>query len=427
MKAFTLSLLAVLSTVCLHADDAQTNAPFAIHQNDVIVFYGDSITDQRMYTMLTEFYIVTRYPQTYVSFVDSGWGGDRVTGGGGGGIDVRLERDVVAYHPTVVTIMLGMNDGKYANHTEADDTIYFTGFHHIVDSLQKSLPGLRITAIGPSPYDDVTRPFILQPDGYNAVLVHYSEYLKKYADEAHFGFADLNSGVVDVLRKANATDPTVAQKILPDRVHPGLAGHLIMAEQLLKAWHARPIVSSVTIDAAARKVSASEFSRVSELHAEGPLKWTQTDEALPLPFANLLAEDRDHSLALAINSSDVTDALNEQPLTITGLAAGRYKLSIDNTEVGTFSDVEFSHGVNLAILNTPMSKQAITVRDLTRERLEVHQQRWRTLQVPLTPLNLPSLDEAMKELDKVDAELYAKERAAAQPAPHDFELTAVEK
>jgi hypothetical protein len=103
--------------------------------------------------------------------VHSGWGGDKVSGGGGGPVDVRLARDVVAYHPTVLTIMLGMNDGGYTNHKEANDTAYFDGYRHIVESMEKSVPGVRITAIGPSPYDDVTRPINLQPDGYNAVLV----------------------------------------------------------------------------------------------------------------------------------------------------------------------------------------------------------------------------------------------------------------
>jgi lysophospholipase L1-like esterase len=37
----------------------------------------------------------------------------RITGGGGGRIDNRLERDVLAYKPTVMTVMLGMNDGNY--------------------------------------------------------------------------------------------------------------------------------------------------------------------------------------------------------------------------------------------------------------------------------------------------------------------------
>jgi len=396
---------------------------FALKPNDTVVFYGDSITDQRMYTMLTEFYVVTRYPNLNVNFVHSGWGGDRVTGGGGGNIDTRLARDVVAYHPTVMTIMLGMNDGNYANHQEADDTTYYNGYHHIIDSMEKAVPNLRITVIGPSPYDDVTRPIsMLRPAGYNAVMIRYSEYLKRYAEEAKLGYADLNTGVVAMLEKANTADPAVAQKIIPDRVHPGWAGHLIMAEQLLKAWHARPYVSDVAIDAADGKVTESDFTRVTDVHAGMPLKWTEADEALPLPFANLIAEDQSKTIDLAIKSSDVTEALDAQPLKVTGLAPGRYKLNIDKETVGTFSDAELGTGINLAILSTPMSKQAMTVRDLTVKRIEVHNQRWRTYQVPMTPLDLLHLDETLKALDALDAELTAKQREAAHPLPHEFEL-----
>src|SRR5436853_5951186 len=86
---------------------------FALKDGDRVVFYGDSITDQRLYTTFAETFVLTRFPQWNVSFVHSGWGGDRVTGGGGGPIDLRLERDVLVYKPTVMTIMLGMNDGRY--------------------------------------------------------------------------------------------------------------------------------------------------------------------------------------------------------------------------------------------------------------------------------------------------------------------------
>ena len=185
---------------CLVASSASSfsAAPdkFYLHPKDTVVFYGDSITDQRLYTMLAELYSITRYPKLDVRFVDSGWGGDRVTGGGGGPIDLRLERDVLTYHPTVMTIMLGMNDGKYVNHTPADDDVYFSGYRHIIDTVRHAIPALRITAIEPSPFDDVTRPITLQPDGYNAVLVKYGEWLRHYASEAHLDVADLNTGVV---------------------------------------------------------------------------------------------------------------------------------------------------------------------------------------------------------------------------------------
>src|SRR2546425_1074351 len=86
---------------------------FYLRDGDRVVFYGDSITDQRLYTTFVETYVVTRFPRLKVSFVHSGWGGDRVTAGHGESIDLRLERDVFAYHPTVMTIMLGMNDASY--------------------------------------------------------------------------------------------------------------------------------------------------------------------------------------------------------------------------------------------------------------------------------------------------------------------------
>ena len=57
---------------------------FPLKDGDTVVFYGDSITDQRLYTTFTESYVITRFPTLNVAFTHSGWGGDRVTGGGGG-------------------------------------------------------------------------------------------------------------------------------------------------------------------------------------------------------------------------------------------------------------------------------------------------------------------------------------------------------
>src|SRR6059058_1211100 len=107
---------------------AAENSDFYLRDGDRVVFYGDSITDQRLYTTFVETYAVTRFPRLNLSFVHSGWGGDRVTGGGGGPIDVRLERDVEAYKPTVVTIMLGMNDASYREFRDPIFKTYADGY-----------------------------------------------------------------------------------------------------------------------------------------------------------------------------------------------------------------------------------------------------------------------------------------------------------
>src|SRR5690349_21796892 len=128
--------------------------PFALRDGDRVVFYGDSITDQRLYTTFTETYVVTRFPKLDASFVHSGWGGDRVTGGGGGPIDVRLRRDVYAYKPTVMTIMLGMNDASYRPFDQNIFNTYANGYQKIISDVKKEIPGIRITVIQPSPFDD---------------------------------------------------------------------------------------------------------------------------------------------------------------------------------------------------------------------------------------------------------------------------------
>src|ERR1700704_597868 len=133
--------LIFLTCLLLSISTLFAQGPFYLKSGDTVVFYGDSITDQRLYTTFVETYAITRFPQYDVTFVHSGWGGDRVTGGGGGPIDVRLQRDVFPYKPTVMTIMLGMNDGHYRAFDEKIFDTYATGYQHIIDSAKKELPG----------------------------------------------------------------------------------------------------------------------------------------------------------------------------------------------------------------------------------------------------------------------------------------------
>jgi lysophospholipase L1-like esterase len=416
----TLFATAALAGLPAAAVRAQGADAFALKSGDKVVFYGDSITDQRQYTIFTEDYIVTRFPTRDIRFVHSGWGGDRVTGGGGGPIDLRLDRDVVAYKPTVVTIMLGMNDASYRPYDENIFQTYAKGYEHLVGKLKKDLPGVRLTLIQPSPFDDVTRPPSIE-GGYNSVLVRYGVYLKDLATKEGATVADLNTSVVAMLEKANTADSATAQKILPDRVHPGPGGHLIMAEALLKAWNAPALVSAVTIDAQAGK-GEGQSARVEKVSkgGDGSLFWTAKEDALPFPLDN-----DDPAFLLALKSSDFVDTLDRETLTVTNLTASSYTLKIDGQEVGTFTKEELAAGVNLATLPTPMLKQALQVRDLTRRRSDTHNTRWRQFQVPMADDKAVSKDlgNTVKALDGLDESLRKEQRAATQTQPHAFTLT----
>lgn len=396
---------------------AQAQTPFALHPGDRVVFYGDSITDQRLYTVYVETYVLTRFPKLDATFIHSGWGGDRVSGGGGGPIDVRLERDVIPYQPTVMTIMLGMNDGGYRAFDAGLFARYTEGYQHIVESVQKAYPQIRLTLIQPSPYDDVTRPPNFE-GGYNAVLIRYGDWVKDYAQRVGATVADLNTPVVAMLEKAKDADPKLAQRILPDRVHPGPDGHLIMAEAILKAWNAPAVVTAVEINARKKRVvdaNNTEIEGVS-FHA-GVLTWKQTDNALPMPF-----DPRNPSTALVMRSSDFVQALDQEPLRVTHLKAERYMLKIDDEEIGAFTREQLGEGVNLAELSTPMSKQAMTVETLTEKHNLVHYARWRTIQVPLEGITAPHLKTVLDDMNALDGELIEEQRAAALPKTRTYEL-----
>src|ERR1043166_92515 len=49
---------------------------FLIKDGDRVVFLGDSITEQRLYTTYIEAYALTRHPDWRLSFRNVGWGGD---------------------------------------------------------------------------------------------------------------------------------------------------------------------------------------------------------------------------------------------------------------------------------------------------------------------------------------------------------------
>jgi lysophospholipase L1-like esterase len=399
---------------------AAPGAGFHLRRDDRVVFYGDSITDARMYTSFVESYVLTRFPTWDVRFVHSGWGGDRVDGGSGGRIDRRLERDVLAYKPTVITVMLGMNDGRYRPYDPAVYQRYVAGYENLIDTLKAELPQARITVMQPSPYDEITRP-PLEGGGYTPVLLRFGAFVKQLAQREHLGLADLNSDLTGVLTRLNARDHDSALKLIPDRVHPGVAGHLVLASSLLQAWRAPALVSSVEIDAAHTRVVAAAQSKVSDLARDGAgLRWSQVDGALPMPI-----DSAEPLVADVLQSSNIVEKLDQQPLKITGLGEGPYALRIDDQQVGVFRGPALARGINLATLPTPMARQALEVHALTLKHNDIHNTRWRYIQLRLDHDGVEATGEALAALDTVERELIQRQHSTARPRLRRYALQPV--
>jgi len=354
-RALSGFLFLLVASACLRS--AELAPVFALHDGDRVVFYGDSITQDGGYAAVVEAYCRDRFPTWDLRFYNSGVGGDTVKGGGSGEIGVRIDRDVIRLRPTVVTLMLGMNDGRYRK-LEPETLAAFTGgYRFIVKKIREALPGVRIYLIRSSPFDDVARPPNFE-GGYMEVLRQMGESVAEIGREQQLPVVDFGSvvalGIGSVFRK----DPDLARLLLPDRVHPSPAGHIVMGAALLRAWQAPALVSRVQIDAHSLSVVAAENASVSALVvSDGVVKWTELDSSLPLPL-----DFADANTDLAQLAGADLDSINSEPLVISGLRPGRYELRIDDQLVGVFLDSDLAKGVNLARYNTPMRWQAYQVR-----------------------------------------------------------------
>ena len=80
MKTLGLTAAALLTIASARVVSAATRH-FFLKNGDRVMFYGDSITEQRFYPADVETYVTTRFPNLHVQFTDSGVGGDKVGGG----------------------------------------------------------------------------------------------------------------------------------------------------------------------------------------------------------------------------------------------------------------------------------------------------------------------------------------------------------
>lgn len=391
---------------------------FALKDGDTVVFYGDSITAQRLYTKDVEDFVLTRYPKMRVRFVNAGVPGDTVHGGYAGTLPERVRRDVEPFRPTMITVMLGMNDGGWGYGSQTVDAEFQKGFRTVLGELGKAAPGAAITLISPTPYDEIT---------HGTEFPDYSRIIDAFADDViaiggelqaaenkKFLVADFHGPMAHALQLAKAKFPELAPLLVPDRIHPAASGHWIMAAALMSAWHVNPIVSSVELNAGTGSVVHKEQTTVSDVeHVAQGIQWTQLDDALPLPL-----DFNDAMTPMLLKISDISD-LDQLIVRVHSLEAGNYTLLIDGKEVASLSSDELGQGINLALFRTPMLDQARDVDSQETQRMTLDQARF------ILSADLKQSEgsvAAQNQLAEAEDEVNVSIRKSLDPKPHRFEL-----
>jgi lysophospholipase L1-like esterase len=407
------------SALLFSASCAITQAQeFLLKDGETVVFYGDSITAQRLYTRFVEDFVLTRYPDLHIRFVNAGVPGDQVSGGYAGTMAQRVERDVLPFHPAMITVMLGMNDGWWGTESPQIDAAFHKGYDELLNSLRKAAPEATITLIRPSPYDEITHG--TEFPEYSRVIDDLANDVSKIEAERHASgdskvlLADFHQSLIDALERAKAQAPQLAPLIVPDRIHPAEIGHWIMAAQLLSAWHVDPIVSSLTLNAVNAQALDMQRTTVTQLTktADG-LQWTQTDRDLPLPF-----DFNNAMIPLLLGISDIAK-IDRLILRVQSLQHGRYQLLIDGKVISTFSKEELASGINLALYKTPMVDQARDVDSTEYQRIQLDQARFiLSADVKEDAASTMAEDKLRQAQDQLAGEIQKK----LKPSPHKFEL-----
>lgn len=218
-KITLVAVLLILAATCSFAK------PF-IQPNDKVVFLGDSITAQRLYTQYVQNYYTAFHPEWKVSFVNAGVGGDRSSAAVN-----RVEKDVIDQNPTVVTICFGMNDAAYRPTVDPDGLKKFSdGLKQLISMIQEKTKA-RIVLLTTTCVDANKNPKLV---GYNPTLAAFVDETKKIAQSEKLPVIDLHHPMLTQLEKGQAADPTFT--LIPDGVHPNEAGHTLMADTILRAW-----------------------------------------------------------------------------------------------------------------------------------------------------------------------------------------------
>lgn len=415
----TLSLWALSLSIASSTWAAESDA-FFFRDGDRAMILGDSITQGMTYSTLMESYVLSRFPNWNITFRNTGWSGDTMNLRTRGGLEKGFDRDLKPLEATAVTIDFGMNDARAG---DAGYSTYLSSAQTLVDKF--AAQGARVALITSSPEEKYQDG---QPAGsaYNLMLRKYSDGLKTVATEKNVLFVDQLAPMIEVIesgRKSGVLAPAEGGiRLIPDAVHPGAAGGLVMAASILKGLNAPALVSRVELDAASGKVTA-EKATVSDVKTGDTLSFVRLDEAMPWPLPP------DSLMAAKIPGFNPLDDLSRYELKVSNLTSPKYQIAVDGKSIGTFTKEELAAGLNLSTQVIPAMPEVDKLLGAIKAKNAIYYSLWRDVRVGPIPEWIPKdvVEQAREVKDKeLVAKLAEADAALAKfriPQSHQWTLT----
>ena len=394
-----LLVLSTLGAACLAADQP-------LQKGDYVAVIGDSITEQKKYSVFIEDYLLMCRPAQDLRATQFGWGGETSWG-----YAARMENDTLRFKPTAATTCFGMNDGGYGPPNPDRIRMYAENQTKIVRELKQA--GAHLIVVGSPGCVDVATFHNHNREAaetYNKTLAQERDIAKEVAEKEGVAFADVFDPLHSAMQAAEQKYGAGYHVAGGDGVHPDDNGHLIMAYAFLKGLGCNGEIGSITINLADGKAEASDGHKI--LSASNG---TVEIESTRYPFCFFGDNPKDtHSTRGILEFVPFNQDLNRFMLVVKGVKGDRVKVSWGNASK-EFSAEQLEKGINLAaeFLDNPFSEPFRRVEDQVRRKQELE-----------TPLVKAVINEAPRVEHSVPPEKEPLERAIAAGIQCDKDLSA---
>ncbi len=396
--------------------EAPETAGMLLKKGDRLAICGDSITEQKQYSLLLETYLTACYPELEITCRQYGWSGEQA----GGFLD-RMKSDVLRFQPTIATTCYGMNDFRYVPYNGEAADLYRKKQTAIVEAFKSS--GCRVV-LGSPGIIAMVPPWVKDPaitqEQLNLSLSRFRNIDVEISQANGTAFADVYRPMLvafSTAKKQFGPDFKVAGK---DGVHPGWAGHVIMAYAYLKGLGADGDLGAITYDEASGKASATGGHEVVSSE-KGALVLRSTR----LPFCpGTGAADKDDSIRAGLALVPFDDELNRFVLKIVSPKSANYEVTWGEQK-HNYTAEQLKAGVNLAkdFDNNPLVPAFKKIWDAVAKK-----QAYETRQIKELahgPEGAADIDTTFALTEKARAPLAAAIEAAKQPAEHVLSIIAM--
>jgi|GEM_PF-3116584 len=382
-------LITIIILTILVTNTAFSQVKLNIKANSTIVFLGDSIMAQNLYTSYLEMMFINQYPELNMHFINAGFAGRHIAHIND---DSVLMRDVMQYNPDIIFICFGLNDFWYSPLTSNIENSFRNNYVGVLDKIYTVSQECQLVLMSPTCVDPLTRVPHLR--GYNNNLMTAKSVVGSLAVKYALSFIDLftlSHNAVVTQQKMNSTLP-----LYKDGLHLNENGHYLVASLIANELGLTPLSADLTInvrDLTIDKNNSVEIKTVSGGTNFLNVKATLPKAPLPIP----------REVARAKDIKYINEKRNKFVLKGIGLEAGEYHLYYNGRFVDGYTNSEIANGIDIANSRYDATERFLT---LERRRVALHDNMWKDENIGIVymednPISRPKMTEYARSTNEI--------------------------